>query len=182
MPSHHALGRGMGDWSAAYSHHHRRRGFFSRGAPQRLLQAAPCSRGTHDRRAAGRSDEATGWWRQSCGPPLCTLRTQTSTTFGRCAAEPPENTVMPAVRCERCFYSDAGHHWTDAQWARRRQATCPYGCGVPCTWMHFAFECTGDEVRTLQQRWAEKAADLLELAEPLSGHEDLSLCVVACDG
>jgi ribonuclease HI len=92
-------------------------------------------------------------------------------------AEPPENTVMPAIRCERCFYSDAGHHWTDAQWARRRLATCPYGCGVPCTWMHFAFECTGGEVRTLQQLWAEKANDLLELAEPLSGHEDLSLCV-----
>ena len=79
-------------------------------------------------------------------------------------AEPREATVIPAVRNERCFISDAGLH-LDAETARRRRwLLCPFCEAAPCTWAHFALECEHCEMVTAQQAWAEKVKDVQLLA------------------
>ena len=87
---------------------------------------------------------------------------------------PRDDTVIPKVRAERGFHSDAGHHWSTKQAERRRKATCPWGCRCACTWMHFTFECTGAPMVERQQRYAETVADARAVAEPVVGHEQLT--------
>ena len=122
--------------------------------------------GTPGRRARG------------CGAAPCL------TTDGRCTSRmaiscrcAPRHVavVIPSVRAERGFHADAGHHWSAKQAERRRAATCPWGCRCACTWMHFAFECTAAPMVEHQQRYAEALADVRDLAEPLVGHEQLTM-------
>ena len=82
-------------------------------------------------------------------------------------------TVIPAVRAERCFFSDKGQHHTPAQSARMRELTCPWGCGCPCTWAHFALECKGAEMSLRRGDLHGHVLHLKYLCEPVVPHPEV---------
>ena len=77
----------------------------------------------------------------------------------------PEDALLPLLRAERCFYSDAGLKLNDRQTKHRELATCPWGCARPCTWVHFAFECVGCEIVDARRSWDERLMELQQLCE-----------------
>jgi hypothetical protein len=74
--------------------------------------------------------------------------------------------LLASLRADRCFPSDAGIHVSQAAWRRRRTMTCPFGCGEPCTWIHFACECQDKEIRDMQRAWEEALHHVRGQLEP----------------